>query len=169
MQYRGMMLVFEIHGRGQKLGVICCYSLAARPLSGQWPARQCPPRHTAIVSIASSTSILPLWSSAFLFVPSALWQVTSLCWESTQSPWGNDLSTMGHPWWLRPFARSPHVLLQDGKKDHPSPWPAVKARICQLTSWVTRNNNSKILSCYRTQPGVTWFCFPLLLPQIERA
>lgn len=163
------MLVFEIHGKGQKLGVIYCYGLAARPLSGQWPARQCLPRHTAIVSFASSTSIPPLWSSAFLFVPFTLWQVTSLCWEPIQSPWGNDLPTVGHPSWLVPFAGSPDVLLQNGKKGHSSFWPALTARICQLTSWVTGDNNSKILSCYRTQPGVTWFCFPLLLPQMERA
>lgn len=137
------MLVFEIHGKGQKLGIIYCYGLAARSLSVQRPARQCLPRHTAIVSIASSTSILPLWSSALLFVPSTLWQVTSPCWEPIQSPWGNDLPTVGHPWWLVPFAGSPHVLLQDGKKGHTSPWPAVKGRIQQQQNIKLLQNSTR--------------------------
>lgn len=170
MQYRWMMLGFEIRGKGQKLGIIYCYGLAARPLPVQWPARLCLPRQALSKSVySSSTSILPLWSSAFLFVPSTPWLATSLCWEPIQSPRGNDLPTVGHPWWLVPFAGSPHVLLQDGKKGHPSPWSALKTRICQLTSWVTGNNSSKILSCYRTQPEATWFCFFLVLSQMERA
>lgn len=37
MQYRWMMLGFEIRGKGQKLGIIYCYGLAARPL----PVQEC--------------------------------------------------------------------------------------------------------------------------------